>query len=95
MRIVVGVVTLGLAHANNLRKPTWFGDRTPAWQLSRPEMLALADGPTEVHMVTLARQVLKGYEPYDGLFRPYHLPARAAAARARFAELLEHEVAQY
>ena len=59
------------------------------------EMLALADGPTEVHKVTLARQVLKGYEPYDGLFPPYHLPARAAAARARFAELLEHEVAQY
>ena len=38
---VVGVATLGLAHANNVFKPTWVGDRAVAWQLSRPEMMAL------------------------------------------------------
>lgn len=59
------------------------------------EMLALADGPTEVHKVTLARQVLKQYTPSTDLFPEYHLPRRREAARAKFAELLEHEVAQY
>jgi acyl-CoA dehydrogenase len=58
------------------------------------DMLGLADGPTEVHQVTLARQVLKGYEPGDPLFPSYHLPTKRAAARARFEEMLEHEIGQ-
>jgi acyl-CoA dehydrogenase len=57
------------------------------------EALAIADGPTEVHKVTLATQLLKGYKPADGLWPSRHLPTRAAAARARFADLLELEVA--
>ena len=40
------------------------------------------------------RQVLKQYEPYEGLWPPEHLPERRAAARARFADLLEHDAAQ-
>ncbi|MGY9075196.1 MAG: acyl-CoA dehydrogenase family protein [Acidimicrobiales bacterium] len=59
------------------------------------DMLGLADGPTEVHQVTLARQVLKGYEPGDPLFPSYHLPTKRAAARARFEEMLEHEIGQH
>ncbi|WP_116995596.1 acyl-CoA dehydrogenase family protein [Desertimonas flava] len=59
------------------------------------EMLALADGPTEVHKVTLARQILKQYTPSEDLFPEYHLLRRREAAQAKFAELLEHEVAQY
>lgn len=55
--------------------------------------LGLADGPTEVHKVTVARQVLKGYQPHEGLFPREHLPARRAAARAKFADLVEHTVA--
>jgi acyl-CoA dehydrogenase len=58
------------------------------------EALAIADGPTEVHKVTIARQILKQYQPYEGLWPPEHLPERRAAARARFADLLEHDVAQ-
>jgi acyl-CoA dehydrogenase len=54
--------------------------------------LALADGPTEVHKVTAARQILKDYRPSDDLWPTAHLPKRVAAAREKFAELLENEV---
>ena len=57
-------------------------------------VMGIADGPTEVHKVTIARQVLKRYEPYEGLWPPEHLPERRAEARQRFAHLLEHEAAQ-
>jgi acyl-CoA dehydrogenase len=51
-------------------------------------VMGIADGPTEVHKVTVARQVLKDYTATDGLFPTAHLPERVAAARARFADLL-------
>ena len=54
----------------------------------------IADGPTEVHKVTLARQLLKQYQPVDTLFPSAHIPTRREAARARLAELLEHEAAE-
>jgi acyl-CoA dehydrogenase len=59
------------------------------------EALSIADGPTEVHKVTLATQLLKDYKPVDGLWPSGHLPTRAEAARARFADVLEHEAAQF
>ncbi len=55
-------------------------------------VMGLADGPTEVHKVTIARKVLKEYQPYEGLFPPQHLPPRRAAARERFAHLIDLEV---
>ena len=58
-------------------------------------VMGIADGPTEVHKVTIARQVLKEYQPAEGLFPSAHLPPRQEAARKRFADLLEHEVAQH
>ncbi len=42
--------------------------------------LALADGPTEVHQITVARELLKHVTPDPGPFPDYHLPQRAAAA---------------
>jgi acyl-CoA dehydrogenase len=48
------------------------------------------DGPDEVHRVTVARQVLKGYEPHD--VPSEHVPTRRAAAMEKFASLLEDTV---
>ena len=66
------------------------------WMVSA-ESLALADGPTETHKVVVARQVLREYQPHDGLFPRAHLPTRREAARAKFASLatlVDHEAAQ-
>lgn len=57
--------------------------------------MGIVDGPTEVHKITVAQQVLRGCAPAPGLFPTYHLPAEIAAARARFADLIEHEAAQF
>ena len=40
-------------------------------------IMSVVDGPTEVHKVTVAREVLKGYEPAPGLWPTAHLPAQA------------------
>jgi acyl-CoA dehydrogenase len=55
-------------------------------------VMGLADGPTEVHKVTVARQVLRDYQPSDDLWPTQHIPKLQAAAREKFAEFLEHEV---
>src|SRR5690349_656648 len=55
-------------------------------------VMGLADGPTEVHKVTVARQVLRDYQPSDDLWPSQHLPKLQAAAREKFAEYLELEV---
>jgi len=56
--------------------------------------MGLADGPTEVHKVTLARQVLAGYGPHDATFPSGHRPALVAAARERYAEAIERHLAE-
>ena len=55
-------------------------------------VMGLADGPTEVHKMTVARQVLRDYRPTDDLWPTEHIPKLRAAARAKFAEYLEAEV---
>jgi acyl-CoA dehydrogenase len=50
--------------------------------------MGLADGATEIHKVTLAKQLLRGYEPAPGLFPSGHLPARREAAQKRFAPVV-------
>ncbi|MBP2368989.1 acyl-CoA dehydrogenase family protein [Pseudonocardia parietis] len=57
------------------------------------QVMAIADGPTEVHRQTLARQLLRGAEPGEPLFGSGHLPTRTDAARAHVAARLEHLVA--
>lgn len=55
--------------------------------------MGLADGPSEVHKATLARLVLSETTPTEGVFPTGHLPTLRDEALARYAELLEHEVA--
>jgi len=55
-------------------------------------VMALVDGPTEVHKVTVARQVLRHYEATAGDWPTEHLPTRIDDARRRFADYLEDEV---
>ena len=54
--------------------------------------MGLADGPTEVHKVTVARRVLSGYEATTGMWPTEWLPGKVEAARQQYAEFLEHEV---
>src|SRR4051794_35940198 len=55
-------------------------------------VMALVDGPTEVHKVTVAKQLLRDYQPTEDLWPSQHLPKRVAQARAKLAEHLEHKV---
>ena len=54
--------------------------------------MGIADGPTEVHKITVARQILREYEPYEGLFPPLHYQARRADAVEKLGSRIEHEV---
>src|SRR4030088_1245850 len=47
------------------------------------------DGPDEVHRVSVARQILAGYQPPSGLWPREHVPTRRDAAQRKFASLLE------
>ena len=56
--------------------------------LTESFVLGLADGPTEVHKVTLARQLLKDVRPAPDAFPSEHLLRLRAAAEAKFADKL-------
>lgn len=55
-------------------------------------VMGIADGPTEVHKITVARQVLRDYESSDELFPAYSLPNRKAEAIAQYGNEIEREV---
>jgi len=57
-------------------------------QIIQSFMLGLADGPTEVHKVTVAREILGEYQPSTELFPSYHIPRVRAAAEARYRDVL-------
>jgi acyl-CoA dehydrogenase len=50
--------------------------------------LGLADGPTEVHKVALARELLSHTQPSAGLFPTAHIPARRDEALKKYADVL-------
>ncbi|HEX9467680.1 MAG TPA: acyl-CoA dehydrogenase family protein [Acidimicrobiia bacterium] len=59
--------------------------------------MSVMDGVDEVHKVTVARQVLKGYRPHEGVWPTEYYPAKRAAARERYAGVLatDPELADY
>lgn len=54
----------------------------------RSFQMGLADGPTEVHKITVAKQLLRGYKACDDQFPAYHRPTAAVRAREKYAEAL-------
>lgn len=57
------------------------------WQYV-PEM-GIVDGPTEVHKIVVAKDILRDVKPTDGVFPSYHTPTQREAARAKFAAYLD------
>jgi acyl-CoA dehydrogenase len=57
------------------------------WQ-SLPS-LGMADGPTEVHKVQVAKAFTRKAQPSESLFPSYHVPTQLAAVQARYADILE------
>jgi acyl-CoA dehydrogenase len=64
-------------------------DLTPlqAMWANAPSM-SVMDGVDEVHKVTVARDVLKGYRPHEGLWPSDYFPAKRAKAREKFADAM-------
>ncbi len=61
----------------------------------RAAVMGIVDGPTEVHKVTLAREVLKGYSSATGPWPTEHLPSKRDDARRKLADVLDLEAAEF
>ena len=48
----------------------------------------IMDGPDEVHKVTVAKSVLRGYEPHEGNWPTEFIPAKREAAKQKYADVL-------
>ena len=58
-------------------------------QLVASYVMGLADGPTEVHQITLAKELLAAVTPADEIFPSQHLPTLRDKARERYREALQ------
>ncbi|HYA34277.1 MAG TPA: acyl-CoA dehydrogenase family protein [Candidatus Binataceae bacterium] len=62
-------------------------------QLIESFVMGLADGPTEVHKITVARQILREYKGTTDLFPTTHLPKLREAALKKYGAAIERAVA--
>ncbi len=53
------------------------------------DVMGLVDGPTEVHKVAVARQVLKDHQPHPDGWPTQFRPRKLVAARRRFEEMVQ------
>lgn len=85
-----GVLQDVIYRALHLHGSLGMSNETPLmdmWQYV-PEM-GIVDGPTEVHKIVVAKDILRDVEPSEGVFPSYHTPTRLAAARKKFAAFLD------
>jgi acyl-CoA dehydrogenase len=85
-RVMLDIVTRAVHIHGSLG---WSNELPFLHDLSTAFMLGLADGPTEVHKVTLARQILSERTPAPGTFPTRHLPALREQAKLKYASVLE------
>jgi alkylation response protein AidB-like acyl-CoA dehydrogenase len=63
---------------------------TPLHEMwARVPWQSIMDGPDEVHMATVARRVLRSYEPHGGDWPTDFFPDRRAEAKAKYASVLD------
>lgn len=78
------------SHALQVHGSLGLSDEMPFLQwVTESYFLGLADGPTEVHKITLARELTRHVAADDGPFPDYHLPRRTSAAREKYAYLFD------
>jgi acyl-CoA dehydrogenase len=53
--------------------------------------MSVMDGPDEVHKVTVARDVLKEYQPHEGFWPSEYFPAKRQEARRKFADAMAND----
>ena len=56
--------------------------------LKESYQMGLADGPTEVHLINLARALVRGVEPDQDLFPDYHVPILRKRAEELYHDVL-------
>jgi acyl-CoA dehydrogenase len=78
------------SHALQVHGSLGLSDEMPFMHwITESYFLGLADGPTEVHKVTVAEQLTRNVVADDSPFPDYHLPQRAMVARAQYAADLD------
>jgi acyl-CoA dehydrogenase len=90
----VKVLTPGVLHDISRRALQVHGALATTGELPLNEMfsgsmiLGLADGPTEVHRITVAKALLRAGRPAEGLWPSEWLVTRQEAARRKYADVL-------
>ena len=87
-----GVLKDVIYRALHLHGSLGMSNETPLmdmWQYV-PEM-GIVDGPTEVHKVAVAKDMLRNVAPAPGIFPTYFVPVRRAEAEAKFAQYLKQD----